>query len=568
MYINILKIILNRRIDLKLNFFEKCLKKLKFDIKNKKRILYLYIIIKYIFSILMGIGLYFIVNEKYIKASASIIIILSIVSKIIAGAIEYKNTFMFPFEELIPISLAKGKKIYITQLLVSLLYNLLFDDFLVMSIVYIAMSFGLSFVSSILLLNFILVNIISFFFGNLLIGKYTYSIIINKVGILRMLLYVAFTTLIYAVSAFTISKSTIFIQKRFIKNIHSLDMLLDDEYLEKLFNSVGDIFLTNIQTNLSKTSVIAQYFTNPILLLTTVVTIFILLTCDIKLIPTNRKLEKFNAKDFYYNYYRYLKIITGKINEKCFFLKYQIESFLEYRWLLVKNFFQIAFMDYESVAYIGVLSTLAFEVNDNILKFQIILCMNIMVIINQSAGLRNSAYSFFALSPEIEKLKLIKMSIANKDILWKEKERIFYGFMIIPTFITLMLDAFIMIALHLPSYYFLMVLLIVVGYFWISPKIQLHMIPMLTNIDYLGKSQIGESLEEDEIAGKMQEFPRFFLVVAPMMLTIAMLIIKQLRVNIIVYFELVYLMMSVSIFYIYLKKIRNRGVYNLFKKIK
>ena len=160
------------------------------------------------------------------------------------------------------------------------------------------------------------------------------------------------------------------------------------------------------------------------------------------------------------------------------------------------------------------------------------------------------------------------MSLASPDILWKAKEKAFYGMMIIPVLIMLIYDVGYVWVFQLPLLQLVMAILVLAGSFYLMPQIQLHMIPMVTNTEYLGETQIGESLEEDEIANKMQEFPRIFLVVIPSLLGVFMLFIPRIRQETVIYTELLYLVMTGIIFCPYLRKIRNRGVENLFHKIK
>lgn len=566
MYINICRIIFSRKLQLKTRFLMKCLRKLKIQPKSETSIWKIYLLLKYIMDIVMAAGASIIIGERYARLSVTVILLCSVVSKIIEGMGEYRSTFLFPFEALLPMALAKERKVYGTQLVVALGYNLLMDDLLVISIIYFLLKFPGNLLGILAVVDLVLLDMVGFILGNLLAGKYVYAVLINKISILRILQYILNSCIISGVCVGVIIVIRFAFYENIYKKFQTMEQLLDDAYVEKVFQSaVRNItdFWNNWILQLGRLDILL--WGSVLILLMGAISIFIL-SREINLIPVDGKLQIFQRCDLYYLYCREWERLAHKVHDS--FLLSQIRLFLKYRYLLVKNFFQLICLDYECVAYIAVFSALAGYVQDKVLLFQLLICANIMVMATQCFELRSGAYAYFALSPEIEKLTLIKMSLASPDILWKAKEKTFYGMMIIPVLILLLYDVGFVWLFQLTFLQLVMVILVLVGSSYLMPQIQLHMIPMVTNTEYLGETQIGESLEEDEIADKMQELPRIFLVVIPSLLGVFMLFIPSIRQEAIVYTELLYLMIAGIIFSPYLRKIRNRGVQNLFRKIK
>lgn len=566
MYINICKIIFSRRLQLKTRFFMKWLGKLKIQPKSETSIWKIYLLLKYIMDIVLAAGVSMIIGERYARLSVTVILLCSVVSKIIEGMGEYRSTFLFPFEALLPMALAKERKVYGTQLVVALGYNMLLDDLFVISVLYFLLKFPGNLLGMLAVVDLTALDIVGFVLGNLLAGKYVYAVLINKISILRILQYILNACIISGVCVGVIAAIRSAFYENLYKKFQTMEQLLDDVYVEKVFQSAGKSivdFWNNWFLRLEKMELL---FGGSVLILLMGAIIIFILSREINLIPVDGKLQIFNQCDLYYLYCREWERLVAKIHDS--FLLFQIRLFLKYRHLLVKNFFQFICLDYECVAYIAIFSALAGCVQDKVLLFQLLICVNIMVMATQCFELRSGAYAYFALSPEIEKLTLIKMSLALPDILWKAKEKVFYGMMIIPMLIMLIYDVGFVLLFQLTFLHLIVAILVLAGSFYLMPQIQLHMIPMVTNTEYLGETQIGESLEEDEIADKMQELPRIFLVVIPSLLGVFMLFIPRIRQEAVIYMEVLYLVITGIIFCPYLRKIRNRGVENLFQKIK
>lgn len=207
MYINICRIIFSRKLQLKTRFLMKCLRKLKIQPKSETSIWKIYLLLKYIMDIVMAAGASIIIGERYARLSVTVILLCSVVSKIIEGMGEYRSTFLFPFEALLPMALAKERKVYGTQHVVALGYNLLMDDLLVISIIYFLLKFPGNLLGILAVVDLVLLDMVGFILGNLLAGKYVYAVLINKISILRILQYILNSCIISGVCVGVISQN-------------------------------------------------------------------------------------------------------------------------------------------------------------------------------------------------------------------------------------------------------------------------------------------------------------------------------------------------------------------------
>lgn len=83
-----------------------------------------------------------------------------------------------------------------------------------------------------------------------------------------------------------------------------------------------------------------------------------------------------------------------------------------------------------------------------------------------------------------EHIKLIKMSLVNKDKIWNYKEEVFRSILIIPYTIIFLINIFISIYIRLPIYYFVVILAVFTACIFVMPVIQLYMIPLIYKFEY------------------------------------------------------------------------------------
>lgn len=134
MYRSIFRFVLDRRIRLKV---ERVIHLLSF-IKKKKNVtnmlITLFLLFKCMVSLAFGAGFFFLFFTNEREKIVFVLFFLNLISKLIAGSLEYKNTFVFPFEKLRKISLAKERKIFRSLLASSYVYDLCHDEIMIIYI--------------------------------------------------------------------------------------------------------------------------------------------------------------------------------------------------------------------------------------------------------------------------------------------------------------------------------------------------------------------------------------------------------------------------------------------------
>lgn len=136
MYIGIFKLILNKRLFLKINSIIKLFKKWNIVIANEKIILTVFFVFKAFIAIIIGTISSLLIGETNLKLVVCLAFLICIVEKFIDGGLDYKNTHIFPYEELKQLSVAKDSKIYRTQLIVAIIYNFSNDGLFWSGLVY------------------------------------------------------------------------------------------------------------------------------------------------------------------------------------------------------------------------------------------------------------------------------------------------------------------------------------------------------------------------------------------------------------------------------------------------
>ncbi|MBR6413851.1 MAG: hypothetical protein IKS21_04490 [Oscillospiraceae bacterium] len=564
MYIGIFKLLLKKRFYLKINSTIQLLKKINIHIADAKKALIIVMSFKALFAIAFGIGMSLLVEEKYLDCTVSLAILLGAVSRFMGGGLDYKYTHIFPFEELKKLSIAKDTKIYHTQLAGTLIYNLYKDDFFWSVLVYLICGVLRYQLNIMAVVMFALSCLMGFLIGNLIIGKYIYEIRCKKISILRFSVYIGGVALAIFLVCKVLNFGFTFAERHVAGKFNDWEQLLDDAYLEQEFDAMGQSILSYFSDWIQRLSELRSQLVSAEALLVCALLIAASLLVKVDLMPIGANIKPFEGRDGLSLLVR-LFHISGRRGG--LILKDQIERLKEFRWLISKPFFQLVFMNYESVVYLALFSLLAYRVGNPVLALQMILCMNMMVLVCQCMDLRCSAYIYFSPTLDVNKIRLLKLSPAKEDTLWRSKEFVFRMFMFLPSLITIAYSLVLAICMSLPWWHFLAIAVVWLGCIVMMPLIQLHMIPLVCNLEAIDINQIGEDFLEDDVANKMQEFPRMFLIIVPLMITLGMLFVGALRSYYLLAIELVYWFVAFGFLYVYLKRIRKKGVERLLDRV-
>lgn len=567
MYINIFKIVLKNKINLKVNFLIKILNKLRINIDSKFTLLSIFIIFNYISSILVALGLNYILSGINQKAVLFIIFLVIILSQFFIGMTEYKKSFVSMFEGLKVMSLATDKKLYNTLLGANLLYHLILNIQIFLSVNMFFFTLGFNLQSIIYSINSVILAIISYIYGNMITGKYVYNKVMKRISTLRLSVYILFSGFTWYISFNILNKLIFYINKIVLKNMNLYKSILSDSLWENISKDIEMKFydfLNQIEYNL------VNYFDNInliIYIVILIILIFILIKIKINLIPQDNNINFDWKKDIFYMYYKLITKISNLKGDKDILYKYQIREFFRYRWLFANNFFQLFFINYEAICYIGIFTALIINSHNNILILQLMICMNLMVLANQSFELRVNSYIYFSITKEKLKLEFFNMALFDINKLFEIKLKSFRIIYIFPVVVMILYSSIVGIISRLSMVHIFIILIMNIILFFIMSLIQMHIVPIVANFDYIGESQIGESYEEEELANKLQEIPRLFLVVFPMILTFLMICIPSIRLNIVIYIELIYLIICSSILYKYMIMIIRTGMKKLYEKV-
>ncbi len=564
MYIGIFKLILNKRFFLKINSIIKLLRKWNIVIAKEKIILTVFLAFKAFVAVMIGMIMSLLISEANLKFVVCLAFLICTVEKFIDGGLDYKNTHIFPYEELKQLSVAKDSKIYRTQLIVAIVYNFSNDGLFWSGLVYLICSMIRYNLNAVVMFNFIIASMLGFVLGNVIVGKYIYAIVVKKITFLRFIVYLGNVVLIVIGINKVENSIYLLIKEYFIGKLNKWELLLDNVYVESLFKNMGNAIVNELLKLSGKLVDLGLYFFSNLFGIVCLLVMLIVLMVRVKLIPIRRETNMFEGEDGLTIILRYFHILGKK---KGLFVKSQIERLKQYRWFISRPFFQLVFMDYESVVYIVILSFVACQVDNYLFSLQVIICMTVMVMANQCMSLRSSAYIYFSLTIDINQIKLLKMSLASEDTIWKTKEQVFQFFMIIPSLITIAYNVAFSIYMGLPGWSITVIGIVWLGCVWIMPLIQMHMIPLVSNVEIVAENQMGEDFLEEELADKMQEFPRVFLVVVPILITIGMLFFKRIRNPYFILIEFSYWIVATCIIYVYLNKIRIKGVKGFIDKV-
>lgn len=564
MYIGIFKIILSRRIGLKLGSFQELAGRIGISLRGSRTILFIYFLLKGLLALAVAIGLFAFAGKAHAQAVIGVIFAITVLCKVIEGGADYKNTFVFPFEEISSLSLARDKKIYRTQLLVSVVYSLMTDELLLSGVMFCLLCSVAGSNYVIPALNLILLSVLCFAIGNQFFGKYMYAVTMRRVTAIRLFVYALTGTMLVIVTSKATGGLVRFVGREVEGKLRDMSLLLEDAYVQGMFLGYGLRITTYVTSLFGKMQRLASILDGSFMTLICGIGIASVLLVKVSLIPLRKERRACYSDDYYYRYQRYLKQSYRK--KHSLLVHNQMERFSAYRWLFAKNLLQVALFEYEAMFYAAMLCTLMMTMKDSVLRMQLLICMNLLVSATQASELRNTGYAYFSPANELDHLRLAKMSLLKKEALWEAKESMFRRMLWLPMGLLLVLNVVMCIGIgsvwHLIVAFGVWTLCV-----FIMPIIQLHMIPLVTDTERLSEVQVGETLMEEEVAGKLQEFPRIFLVVVPMLLSVLMLVLRQSRRLWVVGAEAVYLAVATYLLYRFMKRLREKGVNRLVKKV-
>ena len=284
------------------------------------------------------------------------------------------------------------------------------------------------------------------------------------------------------------------------------------------------------------------------------------LLLPIKFIPLSTQRQEFGS-DLLDKYV----LLLRNIGKKSYIIKHLLMTMREYRWTLVKDFYQIIFLNYEAVFYIGILFPLISYVDNNMLKLHLLIVLNIQVITNQSFEIRQKLAAYFSLSNNKSELSFLKLYFEHYPIV-QDKEEILRKMLIIPLIIMTVFNCLCLLFNSMTLMFLFMLILIDIIYFIVCPKIQTHMLGITANFDIIGQQFIDETFEETDLANTLQEVPRIFTNIIPIILTVPFFIFRSYGTYLL-FFELLYIYCASLLVWIYCKKIEKKGIQILYDKI-
>lgn len=556
MYTHIKEIIYQNRIKIETEIYKKVL--VRFNIHLSRNELFLIkVLIDNIECVILGVCLIYVLNLPHIILS-SLLLIFSLCQGVCKGVGRYERILGFPFENWYNISAQNDKKLFYTLLWVEILFSLIYSGDIALIVTCAIGINGIKINAFIFIMNCIVISTLMFLLGVIYRGRYCYNILIKKISIAQFLSYIIGCIVIiggvklaiqFFYDAFYVS----------FRNIDSTSILEDDYWLDysenvkMIFATYGRLFFSYME---EVYKICYSFF-----FVLGIGMIWCLLQIKPKFI-TNFS-GNTNEKDFFDLYISLLL----KLTRSCDLLaKHFIRSLKEYKWIAIRQIYQIVIMNYESITYIVIIIFVIAKCNNDVVRTSLLMVLNIQVISNQAYELRSVLASFFSFRNNNEELFFFKMYFNNYEI-YKEKECVMRTMLIIPTVVVIVLEVGMVFFCDIKVKSIIIAMFTLGVYYLICPIIQTHMLPYTTDFSILGKQLVGESSMEDDLADAMQAGIRNFTNIIPIMFTIVIIILRR-RNRYILALEIFYLLIMGPLTVFYCRKISKRGLKVLYDKIR
>ncbi|MDR0614610.1 MAG: hypothetical protein LBF82_01395 [Lactobacillales bacterium] len=487
-----------------------------------------------------------------------------IILGIFTGFFSYRQTHVFPFEEFRELSPKNVKSLSKILLLTSLIEHLLFSSSFFGVLTLLSLMSLKTNGNRLIFFPVILFIYLSFYYlSNRLMGAYIYHKQIQKIGLLRLVVY-----LLSGIFWFFVGKAIIVfiyghIYFSLSKHIKSIKDFSNKKISHQIAKEIFDFYFNGIKQFIHKLEVTLNQINGQHLLMGILVLIFLVFLVSIlpiRFLSTHKKVVITNKYDFF-NVYTFIVYHLAKKHTHPVLLKNNLLNFKDKRWLFANNFLEYFLITYESCVYLGVGSTIIFYIkNDPISQAQVLLWTNLFMMGNQSAQVRGDLYPYFSFGIERKQLPLIRSAPNGWPKVFAEKLWIFRSMFTSSMIVWIGIDVLFFWLTDLTLIYLISILLIVVLGFYIYPFIQMYMVPLATKFDFNNETEIGQSKDEETIIGKLQEIPRKILTKVITLVSVIFLFIDHSWKRILFPIEVIYLFIATFFILYTCQKILIKGL--------
>lgn len=577
------------KLNLKIRFkgqFITLIKKFKFLNKIKMRnVCILFFLYQVIIALLIGNILRIFAYKYFNLFICNLVLILLYLSfHIINGCICYKRTHI-PINIKLLIVSPRSKRYIFSFLIMEELVWLFFDNihFYIITL-FLIISFNIN--SQNILWSIILLIIVSlclYLLSNRIFGLYIIHLILNPIGIIRFLVYMIKSVIIFLIGynltsnlckVVSIIKNQIIMSPENIKSNklwEDIISILKSEWLYNIKQNLLDFLNNKIQIS---TIINNQFntvtFYGIILFLLSVLIILLMFLIFYPNYDKSKSIKSLNVtfKDSLYYYIKFVNYINKLMFKDNFFLKKDITILINSRWIISPLFFNLVFVTTESWLYYGLIFALIKNINDSGYVISLILILNILTLTNHCFELRLQYPMLFTLSSEGHNMILINISGNSSNIAYKSKLYLLRIILIIPTIILFIFDIILISKDFSLLTCFLVILTLVVSYF-ISPIFQLYIAPLISKFNTDNIQDINENKKEDELYMHFQKLPRKFII-SPILITLYLNIFFNCPIYVINILPLlfsVYFCVGCLIFYFISIKITKNGLNKIDKEM-
>lgn len=567
--IDMLKILLKLKIRTQYNSIFKILK-----IKSPTSSYWLLLILKTIFSSMIVFAIYFCYYDLNYNSWWFIII-----SLIIVGL-----NLEYTFDSYKKITKPSNIELYIISTLseseISTLFNLLeyswfkigvFDKLIPLKILFIFI-FGIKSILWLIFLESIFI-LTTLFINHLIKSSYdrsiSYSITVKFINYIISNIFIF--SLLYIFSSFLGIGLQIF--RNNIKNTSSVNQ----STLSFVETQLNKFWITPIINKLSVAVNFFKYIKSDINILLTGNSYIILIILSVINIIAIFIIMKFKYIKYYYKhnniipniYLSYInmhKKINLSFNNNKLVLK-DLNILLKGDTELKSNFCTVVLFSYELIVEIAVLAAINNFIRNIYLYSMLIIFFNNILILNQANNTINSLTRIFKYKYDLPNINMYKMSQTSLKDLYESKVKLARLFMLIPTFIFIIFNSYMLISkLNFNTYYIICeILLLILSFasYYLAPIFSLYMSPYIISFSNNEFEENDTLKDEDRLYSKFYNIPKMILIMPVSYLFFINALINIFKYDTWIYINVTYCVLTLILIFIfnsYFKNIVDKGV--------
>ncbi|GEP64807.1 hypothetical protein CBE01nite_25750 [Clostridium beijerinckii] len=228
---------------------------------------------------------------------------------------------------------------------------------------------------------------------------------------------------------------------------------------------------------------------------------------------------------------------------------------------LKTNFFTVTLFSYELIIEVAILISINSFIENIYLYSMLIIFFNNILILNQANNIINSLTRIFKYKYDLPNIDIYKMSQTSLKDLYESKVKLGRLFMLIPTFIFVIFNSYMLVCkLNISTYYIvsqILLLILSIANYYLAPIFSLYMSPYIISFSNNEFEESDSLKDEDKLYSKFYNIPKMILIMPVSYLFFINSVVNIFKYDTWIYINIAYCFLTLALVLIFNRYFRN-----------